>query len=161
MQDGVGRQPARNGRSDPKKSRFANGCSLIKYRTLGPVGCQTVDRPKATLALQQIASAVHARPDIHPFMKLERPLWPSRMAEVDPYGKPFIRVVMQRALLWKGARKSESRRHSEGDIAVHRTYHNRQAMSGWADEQEGRKRRCLKRIRSARRSMTHINPGRA
>ena len=41
---------ARCGRSDPKKSSCANGCSLIRYRTLAPVGCQTVDRPDRQLA---------------------------------------------------------------------------------------------------------------
>ncbi len=43
--------PAKCGRSDPKKSSCTNGCSLIRYRTLGPVGCQTVDRPERTLAI--------------------------------------------------------------------------------------------------------------
>ena len=43
--------PARCGPSDPKKARCANGCSLIRYRTLGPVGCQTVDRPQLPLGL--------------------------------------------------------------------------------------------------------------
>lgn len=70
-------------------------------------------------------------------------------------------VVMQSARLWKGARQSQLKRYGVCHIAVHGTYHNRQAMSGWAAEQDGRKRRCSKRRRRARRSMIHMNPGRA